>query len=459
MENDKILSRVCNFIIEHQLIEPGDRIVVGLSGGPDSIALLHILLGLAGHFGCTVSAGHLNHGLREEADLDQRLAEDVCREWQVPLRVSLVDVAAKARQEKRSLEDAGRQARYEFLELLRVESGAHKIATAHHRGDQAETVLLHLIQGTGAGGLQGILPRRGLVIRPMLDLDKGEIIAYLNQYGIAYRTDYSNYDRSYLRNRIRWDLLPLLTRDFNPAIEKSLCRLAGIVRDENAFWDEMIHEAQQRVSLEGSNGTRLSVQELQNLPGALRRRLLLKLLQDAGGERVGWSDIDRTMALLDQGASGRRIPVSGGVWVEKSYGILEIVTELSPGTPFCYPLQIPGVLDVAETGWRIQTRLLYNPEQSMPGAVLLDRDRLPERLYIRSRRPGDHFQPIGMQGSKKLKDYFIDAKIPRRDRDQIPLLASENEVYALFPNRIDRRVQVGPDTIRYLELIAIRAAR
>ena len=161
-------------------------------------------------------AAHLHHGLRAEADKDQKLVESICREWGSVVR-RRVDVARMAGEEKMSVEEAGREIRYRFLEDVRRDTGGHKIATAHHRGDQAETILLHLIQGTGASGLQGILPRRDRIIRPLLDLTKTEIVDYLEYHRLPYRIDSSNFDNNYLRNRIRWELLPLLEQRFNPA--------------------------------------------------------------------------------------------------------------------------------------------------------------------------------------------------------------------------------------------------
>ena len=212
------LQRVSEYINRHQLIASGELVVVGVSGGPDSVALLHMLLQLRESLGFRIHAAHVHHGLRSEADLDQDLVEAICRDWQVPYSLHRVDVAAMARKEKMSVEEAGREARYRFLEDTRQQLGGHKVATAHHRGDQAETVLLHLIQGTGALGLQGILPLRDRIIRPLLDVTQSEIMEYLQTNDLPYRIDCSNFDNNYLRNRIRWELLPFLEESFNPAM-------------------------------------------------------------------------------------------------------------------------------------------------------------------------------------------------------------------------------------------------
>ncbi|NLV16806.1 MAG: tRNA lysidine(34) synthetase TilS [Syntrophomonadaceae bacterium] len=455
MDVYRIRKEVTNFIKEHNLIAPGEMVVAGVSGGPDSVALLHILLELRCELDFAVGAAHLHHGLRAEADLDQRLVEDLCREWQVPLQVKWVDVARKAAEEKKSLEDAGRDARYSFLEEVRKQWGAHKIATAHHRGDQAETVLMHLIQGTGAQGLQGILPRWGAIIRPLLELSQDQIKDYLQNQDLPYRIDSSNFDKTYLRNRIRWELIPLLEEKFNPAITDSLCQLAAVMKEENEYWDQRVGEAWERtvtVTEPGGPALKAKIDEILVLPLALQRRLIHYMLRTAGCGRGSRHDVQRILDLMRGEGSNRRVPVSGGMWVRKSYNYLEFGIDAHSGTDYCYLLEVPGTVEVSETGWSFAARLLKDKSALSPEATYLDWENLQKPLYIRSRQPGDRFRPLGMKGSKKLKDYFIDARIPWAERNWTPIVASDDEIYWIVGHRLDERARVTDDTRCLLEI-------
>lgn len=456
MRGTMTLQRVSEYIRRHRLIAAGDLVVVGVSGGPDSIALLHILLQLHESQGFRVHAAHLHHGLRAEADRDQELVEAVCQDWQVQLSTNRVDVGDLARKEKMSVEEAGREARYRFLEDLRQEIGGHKIATAHHRGDQAETVLLHLIQGTGALGLQGILPVRGRIIRPLLDLSKTEITDYLAQNGLPYRIDYSNYDNNYLRNRIRWELLPLLEDRFNPGMVDVLCRLAAVMKEENHYWDEQVKQVMAEIVDGGENAPLVAgVEGIQQLALGMQRRLVHHILRQAGCKRVTWDDVERVIDLMSREGSERRVPVSGGMWVRKSYDMLEFGIEEPVTSGFCYELDVPGKTEIGEIGLSVSARLLSErPSVKTSETAVFDWDSLKKPLVIRSRRPGDTFRPLGLGGSQKLKKYLIDKKVPRADRDRIAILAADDEIYWVIGHRQDERGRVGQETRKFLEVRA-----
>lgn len=453
MRGTMTLQTVAEYITRHRLIASGDLLVAGVSGGPDSVALLHILLQLKEPLRFEVHAAHLHHGLRAEADLDQGLVEGICREWQVPLSLRRVDVAQMARGEKMSVEEAGREARYRFMEELRQELGGQKVATAHHRGDQAETVLLHLIQGTGAGGLQGILPRRGRIIRPLLELTRAEIMAYLNDNGLPYRIDSSNFDNNYLRNRIRWELLPFLEERFNPGMVDVLCRLAAVMKEENHYWDEQISKVMDKVVSGGGDAPlTVRVEAIQQMPMVMQRRFLHQLLRRAGGRRVSWDDVERVLDLMSRKGSDRRVPVTGGTWVRKSYDVLECGIEESTRDGFCYQLQVPGSMEIKEIGLLVTTRLLSESPAITDEVTLFDWERLKKPLYIRSRRHGDLFRPLGLGGSKKLKKYLIDKKMPLSERDRIGILAADDEIYWVIGHRLDERGRVSENTREFLEV-------
>ena len=231
--NYPVLTKVLQYIREHKLITPGDLVVAGISGGPDSMALLYILLQLRDRLNFKLAAAHLNHGLRPEAADEEKFVCDYCQNMQIPFYSRRLDVQEIAARGKKSLEEAGRDCRYQYFAELAAELGATRIATAHHRDDNAETVLLNLIRGSGIKGLRGIRPVNGIIIRPLLCVDKNEIESYLSENSIKYCIDLSNYSTDYLRNRIRHNLLPLLEQDYNPRIVDGLNQLADIAAAEN----------------------------------------------------------------------------------------------------------------------------------------------------------------------------------------------------------------------------------
>jgi tRNA(Ile)-lysidine synthase len=454
MRGTMTLQRVSEYINRHQLIASGELVVVGVSGGPDSVALLHMLLQLRESLGFRIHAAHVHHGLRSEADLDQDLVEAICRDWQVPYSLHRVDVAAMARKEKMSVEEAGREARYRFLEDTRQQLGGHKVATAHHRGDQAETVLLHLIQGTGALGLQGILPLRDRIIRPLLDVTQSEIMEYLQTNDLPYRIDCSNFDNNYLRNRIRWELLPFLEESFNPAMVDVLCRLAEVMKEENHYWEKQVRKAMDELVTD-EEGSHLAVraESIEEMPLALQRRFVHQILRRAGSRRVTWDDVERVIDLLSRQGSDRRVPVSGGKWVRKSYEVLEFGTEKAAMTGFSYQLEVPGRTEIKEIGLLVSTRLLSEEPTTTPDeTAVFDWESLKKPLIIRSRRPGDRFWPRGLGGSQKLKKYLIDKKVPVAERDRIGILAGGDEIYWIIGHRRDERGQVNPHTRKFLEV-------
>jgi tRNA(Ile)-lysidine synthase len=364
-----------------------------------------------------------------------------------------VDVGQMAARERMSVEEAGREARYHFMEELCQKLGGNKVATAHHRSDQAETVLLHLIQGTGAKGLQGILPQRGRIIRPLLGSTRMEIMAYLNDNSLPYRIDSSNFDNNYLRNRIRWELLPLLEERFNPSMVDVLCRLAELMKEENSYWDELIKGLLSEAMTEGEDTPMIaSIGAIQQMPKAKQRRLLHYLLGQESGQRVTWDDVERVLDLISRGGSNRKVPVTGGKWVRKSYNVLEFGVEESVMEGFCYRLEVPGSIVIKEMGLRLTTRLLSEPPSTVGEVAVFDWERLRKPLYIRSRLPGDSFRPVGLAGSKKLKKYLIDKKIPLSERNRIGILAADDEIYWVIGHRQDERGRVSEATQQFLEV-------
>lgn len=447
-----MIDKVARFVEEKGLIRKGDTVLVALSGGPDSVALLDVLRQLSTAYSLSLLAAHLNHGLRKEAHEDQVFVEDLCRTWGVRLFVEEADVGAFAQAKGMSREEAGRHLRYSFLYRVKREAQADKIATAHHMQDQAETLLIRLIQGTGPRGLQGMLPRRGDLIRPLLETRKEEIMDYVHRNHLPYRIDYSNYDLCFLRNRIRHEVLPVLEK-LNPRIVESLCRLAEMMAEENRYWDEETEKLKEQLLKPGVTADKvLSVSDLMRLSLPLRRRFLHRVLADVGARRLTYDDVEKVLNLLSKPGSTKTVEVLGGMRVRKAYDSLELNPLHENHQEFCYEVPVPGLLEVPELGILIETRLVAKKTLPKPGIEVFDWDKIKKPLYVRSRRAGDRIRFKGMKGEKKVKDYFIEKKIPYSLRGKIGILASDSEIYWIINHRRADQGCVSEDTCNFLEV-------
>jgi len=452
------LEKVKRYIDQNKLIQPGNSVIAAVSGGPDSMALLHMLQRLRPELDICLVVAHLNHGLRPEADAEEIFVKDYCAEAGIACYTRTLNVGEIAAQEGKSTEEAGRDSRYDFFRQLSNELGGALIATAHHQDDRAEGVLLNLIRGTGIKGLRGIMPVNGLVIRPLLVLTRDDIIAYLKENDIPYCIDNSNYDPVYLRNRVRLGLLPYLQREFNPGIVKGLNQLAELAAQENDWIDRHCDKCWGYIALENDGGVILRVPNLSELHIAMQRRIIIRALAHFGGE-AGWGmdDVAYVQTLLDQAGSSKAIQLKKGVKVKKVYNELHFTIEEDTTAPFNYEVPVPGTLFIKETGQTLE----FSIEDSDTGKrevheILLDYDKLiGEKLVVRSRQPGDYFHPAGMSGGKKLKEYFIDIKLPYDERDRIPVLAEGNgDILAVIGFRVAQSAAISPDTKRVLVIKA-----
>lgn len=450
-----MIKKVENFIKKESMISPNDKVILALSGGPDSMALLALLKELEDKMGFTVIAAHLNHGLREEADGEAAFVEDYCSQRGIPCYVRKVNIKEAARREGKTLEEAGREERYRFFRELKEELGAHRIATAHHQDDLAETVLHHIIRGTGIKGLRGIMPVNGDLIRPLLVVTRREIEEYLDMRGIPYCIDMSNYEPVYLRNRIRNELIPYLKREFNPRLVESLCQLAGIARMENEvleleaekYWEKVLRSREEGKLV-------LDVPSLTLLHPAYQHRLVIKALKEVRGGKEGdinLKEVEDVLNLLQKTGSSRIIHLAGGVKANKAYQELIISTREEEKAAYAYQVKIPGEIYIPELDEVYVFEVADIERMDKEGAVAyLDYGRLKFPLFIRSRKPGDVFRPAGLKGSKKIKDFFIDEKIPLSRRDKIPLLAAGEKIYAILGMRVAEEAAVNQDTQKVL---------
>lgn len=466
-ETRRIEERVLRFIRRSGALRAGERVLVAVSGGADSSALLCILAAVASRLRLDLRAAHFDHGLRpadarrHEADAVAALTAAVG----VRLRSGTGDVRRLARERGWSLEDAGRRARYQFLASAASEEGCSVVATGHTLDDQAETVLLHLVRGSGLAGLAGMAARSPWpfgagpdLTRPLLELRRADTTTYCRTTGIAPVEDESNMSPSFARNRIRQELLPLL-RTLNPSIERALARLAASVRGDLALLESMAAVA--LPGDEGGNELRIAREDLSRLPPALRlhaaRLALARLLPEGAGLR---GDHIRAVSEAAHLAPGMVLHLPAGLRLYAGYKDLllswgkEPVPTPMPAEPV--PLAVPGITEVG--GWRLEvepTGLAAAP----PGGALLDADAVGPWLAVRRRRPGDRFQPQGMAEEKKLQDVFVDAKVPRQERDAVPLLVCERGIAWVIGMRVAEWARPSEGSRRRLLIRAERVEK
>jgi tRNA(Ile)-lysidine synthase len=449
-----LVRNVLNTIRRHAMLAGGETVLVGVSGGADSIALLHCLLALAPELDLALSVVHVNHGLRPEADADQAFVEELAARWGVPVSVERVTVSTAGGQ---SPEAAARAARYAAFRRAAERIGASRVALGHTADDQAETVLMRLLQGAGPRGLAGIPPVRGLYIRPLLEVRCHRIEAELRRLGVAWREDPTNRDPKFLRNRIRHDLLPFLGSGFQPRIVDALCRAGALTRALVTDLEALAARELDRLALSRDREIVLPLQGLQALPAGVGEELLRQALGRLGekGPLRAWAQ--QTFRQFLEGADPIGARPIGRILLERSMGQLR----LSRGSPAPLPerlLPVPGSLVLPEIGLAIEARTFERPLGYRPptdsSRVAFDRDQLAAPLSVRSRRPGDAFHPFGAPGSKSLKAFLIDAKLPRWERARLPLVVAGGEIVWVVGLRRGSAAPVTASTACLIELTA-----
>ncbi len=465
--SSRLDRRVLATIRQHALLESGQTLLVAVSGGADSVALLHLLHGLAGRRRWSLAVAHLHHGIRgAAADEDAAFVKALARGLGLPCMVGRVRVPALAKRRGISLEMAAREARYAFLARSARQAGAAAVAVAHTADDQAETVLLRLLRGAGAAGLGGIsyaATHHGVtVIRPLLDISRRDILAYLKEGGIAWREDESNSDRAILRNRVRHELLPWLEREFNVRTREALVRTSRLIGDDNAFLDGVAAGLRQAFG-KGRSAAELDLEQVQACVPALRRRVLRLWLREAGVPEDGleFDAIERVSAYAARNRPGVALELAGGWRVVRGRGILRVERwRARAGILHRVRLRIPGETVIPELGLCVQAQLAAGvvrerggtPGQ-LPARASLDASaRRGRPFYVRTWRPGDRMRPFGMAGSRKLQDILVDAKVPRQHRGRVPVVECGGEIVWLPGYRIAQPWAVPTKPGRVLHL-------
>lgn len=466
-----LVLKIKKTLVDHKMIEPGDIILLGVSGGPDSIAMLHGLIELRQELGIELAIAHLNHSARgAESDRDARFVKDLGGTLQIKTLIEKKDVAAEQATSKNSFQETARDIRLEFLQGAMNQIGANKIALGHTSDDQAETVLMNLLRGSGPKGVGGMNPVRLPYIRPLFYCSRAEVVGYLNEREIPYCEDSSNEKTDYLRNRIRLELIPLLRKSYNPRITESLFEASGIFRAEDAYLKTLEdHEFDRAVSRSEEKGVlKVHIEYFTALPLALKRRLVRKAIQTIKGDlrRISFFHIQEVLHLFEKSLKGKRIDLPDGVEVLCSGDHVEfkridgsnsriLTVDANETSDWVKPLSIPGETHIEKTDLTLKAEIIdpsgkgFSADQG--NQAFLDFEKTGRDLVVRFFHAGDRLQPLGMKGTKKLKSLFIDEKVPQEIRSRIPILTTgDNDIIWVYGMRIADTYRVTSETSKVL---------
>jgi tRNA(Ile)-lysidine synthase len=460
-------QRLLGFTRQHQLVSGDEKLLVAVSGGPDSVCLLHILVKLQEELKAKLHVAHLNHQLRgAESEADADYVSDLARQWGIPATIERQDVKSYQARQRLSLEEAAREVRYRFLTQLAGPIGADRVAVGHTRDDHIETILMHLIRGAGTRGLRGLQPytewksKTGslIIIRPLLEISHQETEDYCRQHKLAPRLDASNLSLSPLRNRIRHQLLPLL-QSYNPRIAEALLRTGDIASDDIDFVDKEIARLWNRIAQQRRETVILDKKRFDQLPSTLKRYLLKASVEKLLGSAkdIEMRHIEEMMSALGKPA-GKRLSLPGGLTFSLGYDQYQLATDMTSLSPLPklegeVQLNIPGQTRLP--GWRIEATIIDpsvvkgKPEKD-DFTAYLDLGKTGDKLLVRPRQRGDKFQPLGLSQPKKVGEFMIDAKIPRAWRGKIPIVCSLSQILWVVGWRIDDRTKVSDATKQVL---------
>jgi len=448
-------ERLLRTISDYGLLKQGDTVLVALSGGPDSVALLHLLNGLRDKYNLKLAAAHLDHAIRINSARDREFCRDLCRGLKVKFYSRRVDIGKLAKNKKANVEETGRKARYEYFNTLCAKYDYKRIATGHTMDDSAETVLFNLIRGSGLKGLSGILPKRGKIIRPLIDIRKSDIINWLKENKIKYRTDPTNRSLRYSRNRIRNRIIPEMEK-INPEIVKSLSRFSKNISEEFELIEKAGVSVFENVSVESGKGKIvLDLRKLRGYDASLVKRVVVEAFYRLSGARKSPSFelLSRANETIG-GKSGKRSPLGNGIWVEKSQNRVSI-SKAAVGQKGSTILLVPGITLLKDCDWKLETRVLKKSEikslKTKPSVALLDNSKVnnPEARFWKR---GDRIRPFGMKGTRLLSDLFTDKKVPSFERSNIPLVISNGKIAWVAGIIISDEFKVEESTERVLRI-------
>ncbi|MDR0975783.1 MAG: tRNA lysidine(34) synthetase TilS, partial [Christensenellaceae bacterium] len=419
-------KEVIDYIAEAKMLSGVSRLGVAVSGGEDSVCLLHFLNELSGALEIEIVALHVNHKIRETADRDARFVQKLCRELGVECKVATVDVPTFAKENKLGIEAAARILRYNAFEEMAKKHKLDKIALAHHQSDQAETVLLHILRGSGLSGAQGMEAVRGIFIRPFLKTAKQDIIKYNYQHGLNHVDDETNADNNYARNFLRNEIFPLLKRQWR-GIEATLSNFAEIAREDNEFIGGLVPTNE---IIRSGNNVKIPLAWFEFKPSIINRVIAEAFKKLAGAADLESKHIALVIETAKTGENGAKIDLPKGVRAIKEYECLTLVKKEEPKpTELTYSFKV-GKISIPNFGVIITTKTVSYRDASNRGLMVVDADKLPKNAKWRFRKDGDVFTKFG-GGTATVNKFLGDKKVPARLRDKIPMLCLNNEVFII----------------------------
>ena len=424
-------------IRRYSMVKSGEKVLVAVSGGPDSVALLHALCSISDELGISLYVAHLNHSFRGEAsDKDAEYVRELAASFGLSCTMEKIDVPEIQKTLRLSAEEAARLVRYEFLERVADEVGANRIALGHTADDQVETVLMNLLRGTGIDGLSGMPPVRGRIIRPLIAIRRSQVEEYIEEHGLHPRIDETNLLPEFTRNKIRLELLPLLRRDYNPDVDSAILRLAELASEETAYLNTEAERIFKNLETNRQDGAiSLDAAGLAALDPAIRRRVMRSTVKAVRGvlADVGFAHIEELLRLLEAG-SNFQYELPRGTFIRRSGRALTFTSSRPADLPitYCYEIAVPGHTEVPEIQAVIEAEVVAGPVEPKRSPdtmeAMLDRASITGTLKVRNWEHGDRIKPLGLGGSKKVQDVFMDRKIPREARSSIPLVEDDGKI-------------------------------
>jgi tRNA(Ile)-lysidine synthase len=478
-----ILKKVYLTIQGYDLIRPNETVVCAVSGGPDSVAMLHMLrdLNVSQGLGWKIIVAHVNHGLRGEASNDdEEFARNQAERLKLPFHRVSVDVQAARKKERLSLEEAARDLRHEALRKIAIRLRAQKIALAHNLDDQAETILHRILRGTGLRGLKGMAPIRVLsrkrdlfIVRPLIEIERHEIESYLREKGQPYKVDMTNFDASLTRNRIRHRLIPVIEREFNPRVKMSLVKLGQTAGSFYLLMREMandLYESTRMISGEGE--VCLSVEKFAELPPAIQTLIIDRALKAILGRipQLNFEHYLEVISLCGSHSNQKAIRLPRGLEARREGYVLKIARAKVPLPPVRLAprkLKIPGRTLIPKLNLQIEAEVMEGRVVGLKDYIrdkdyteeIIDFEKLKGPVTVRLRRRGDQFVPLGAAGKTKLKKFFIDNKIPKEVRDRVPIVFDGTRIVWVVGYRIGDSVKITDNTRKILKLKVSRSGQ
>lgn len=426
-----LLEKVEKYCITNKLIEKGDRIVVGVSGGPDSLCLLSLLNSLKDKYELRLIVVHINHSLREEADFEENYVKEIATKLNLNFFSKKVDINMLSKERKCSTEEVARNVRYEFFREVLEKTNSNKIAVAHNKNDNAETVLMNIIRGSGNTGVSGIDNKNNDIIRPLICIGRDEIEKYCEEKSLTTMIDKTNFETVYTRNKVRNLVIPML-KEINPDIIESLNRFSEIVRDEEEFIEEYVKEIYNKIVIHNEDELYIEKNEFLELKVGLKRRILRMAIYEFNKslKDVSFKTVNNAIDEIEHSQNGNIIKIVPGVKIFVQYNKLKFIKEKIEIEDYIYELNIPGRVYLKEINKWITVEVKNAEDvgitEKNPNIHFFDIAKTGKKLYVRNRKNGDYFYPTGMEGKKKLKDFFSDLKLEKRD--EIPIVTNGAEI-------------------------------